>query len=62
MPERERVAFCLGRFEGMAYKDIAAALDTSEPAVKSLIHRATVSVARSLAPVVGTNPMEAAKA
>lgn len=57
LPERERVAFCLGRFEGLAYKDIAAALDASEAAVKSLIHRATLSVARSLAPVVGTNVM-----
>ena len=62
LPERERVAFCLGRFEGMAYKDIAAALDASEPAVKSLIHRATVSVARALAPVLGADPLQAAKA
>jgi RNA polymerase sigma-70 factor (ECF subfamily) len=57
LPERERVAFCLCRFEGLAYKDIAAALDASEPAVKSLIHRATLSVARGLAPVLGANPV-----
>jgi len=61
LPERERVAFSLCRFEGMAYKDIAAALDTSEAAVKSLIHRATVAVAHRLAPVVGANPLEAAR-
>jgi len=61
LPERERVAFTLCRFEGMAYKDIALALDTSEPAIKSLIHRATVAVAERLAPVVGQNPLEAVR-
>ncbi len=61
LPERERIAFSLCRFEGMAYKDIAAALEASEAAVKSLIHRATLSVARRLTPVVGVNPLEAAR-
>ena len=61
LPERERVAFTLCRFEGMAYKEIALALDTSEPAVKSLIHRATVSVAERLTPLVGQNPLEAVR-
>jgi RNA polymerase sigma-70 factor (ECF subfamily) len=32
----------------MAYKDIAEALETSEAAIKSLIHRASLSVARHL--------------
>ena len=45
---RERTAFMLCRFEGMAYKDIAATLETSEAAVKSLIHRATLGVAKRL--------------
>ncbi len=44
MSERERAAFTMCRFEGMAYRDIAASLDSSESAVKSLIHRATVQV------------------
>jgi RNA polymerase sigma-70 factor (ECF subfamily) len=61
LPARERAAFSLCRFEGMAYKDIAATLEASEAAVKSLIHRATVSVAKRLAPVLGVNPLEAAK-
>lgn len=43
---RERAAFTLARFEGLAYRDIAEALGASEPAVKSLIHRATLAVAR----------------
>ena len=32
----------------MAYRDIAAVLQASEAAVKSLIHRATLSVARHI--------------
>jgi RNA polymerase sigma-70 factor, ECF subfamily len=48
MSERERAAFAMCRFEGMAYKDIAGALDASEAAVKSLIHRATLHVVRQL--------------
>jgi RNA polymerase sigma-70 factor (ECF subfamily) len=50
---RERAAFSMCRFEGMAYKDIADALETSEAAVKSLIHRATLAVARHLEPFGG---------
>ena len=44
MSERERAAFTMCRFEGMAYRDIATSLEASESAVKSLIHRATVQV------------------
>ena len=46
---RERAAFTLSKFEGLAYKDVADALECSEAAVKSLIHRATISVAKHLA-------------
>ncbi len=48
MSERERAAFTMCRFEGMAYRDIAEALEASEAAVKSLIHRATLAVARKV--------------
>lgn len=48
MTERERAAFTMCRFEGMAYRDIADALEASEAAVKSLIHRATLAVARKI--------------
>ena len=48
MSERERAAFTMCRFEGMAYKEIATALSASESAVKSLIHRATLGLARSI--------------
>jgi RNA polymerase sigma-70 factor (ECF subfamily) len=48
MSERERAAFTMCRFEGMAYREIAEALEASEAAVKSLIHRATLAVARKV--------------
>lgn len=48
LSERERTAFTLCRFEGMAYRDIAEVLQASEAAVKSLIHRATLAVAQRI--------------
>jgi RNA polymerase sigma-70 factor (ECF subfamily) len=48
MSERERAAFSMCRFEGMAYRDIADALEASEAAVKSLIHRATLQVVKQI--------------
>lgn len=48
MSERERAAFTMCRFEGMAYQDIAFAMEASEGAVKSLIHRATLQVMKQL--------------
>ncbi len=48
MSDRERAAFTMCRFEGMAYRDIAEALESTESAVKSLIHRATVQVTRHI--------------
>ncbi len=51
LPEKQRAAFVLCRFEGLSYEEIARALDTSVAAVKSLVHRATVRAATALAPV-----------
>jgi RNA polymerase sigma-70 factor, ECF subfamily len=48
MSDRERAAFSMCRFEGMAYREIAFALEASEAAVKSLIHRATLAVAKKV--------------
>ena len=57
MSARERAAFTMCRFEGMAYRDIAEALEASESAVKSLIHRATLAVARRIEALeAGTMP------
>jgi RNA polymerase sigma-70 factor (ECF subfamily) len=53
LPETQRAAFVLARFEGLAYEEIAQVLGTTVPSVKSLVHRATVSAARALAPWSG---------
>jgi RNA polymerase sigma-70 factor (ECF subfamily) len=48
MNERERAAFAMARFEGLPYRDIAEALEASESAVKSLIHRASLQMQAQL--------------
>jgi len=49
LPESQRAALVLARFEGLPYEEIAQVLGTTVPSVKSLVHRATVSAARALA-------------
>jgi len=49
LPEKQRAAFLLARFEGMPYEEIAEVLSTTVPSVKSLVHRATVAAASALA-------------
>ena len=50
LPEKQRAALVLCRFEGLSYEEIAQVLETTVPAVKSLIHRATVAAAEALGP------------
>ncbi len=52
LPDKQRAAFVLGRLEGMSYEEIAEVLGTTVPAVKSLVHRATVAAAQALEPHV----------
>jgi RNA polymerase sigma-70 factor (ECF subfamily) len=58
LPEKQRAALILCRFEGLSYEEIAEALDTSVSAVKSLCHRATVAAAAALAPFQPAAPQE----
>jgi RNA polymerase sigma-70 factor (ECF subfamily) len=53
LPDKQRTAFVLTRFEGLSYEDVAEVLETSVSAVKSLVHRATVAAAAALAPFSG---------
>ena len=41
LPPKQRAALLLSRFDGMAYRDVAEALGTTEGAVKALLFRAT---------------------
>ncbi|HET6440179.1 MAG TPA: RNA polymerase sigma factor [Anaeromyxobacter sp.] len=50
LPERQRAALVLCRLEGLSYEEIAQVLEVTVPAVKSLVHRATVAAAEALAP------------
>jgi RNA polymerase sigma-70 factor (ECF subfamily) len=48
LSDRERLALSLCRLQGLSYREIAEVLETTESAVKSLIHRATIALARQL--------------
>jgi RNA polymerase sigma-70 factor (ECF subfamily) len=50
LPERQRLAVLLCKFEGLSYADIAAALELSPQAVKSLLSRARVNLREILQP------------
>jgi RNA polymerase sigma-70 factor, ECF subfamily len=48
IPDRQRMALVLHRFEGLSYLEIAEALETNVDAVKSLLSRARQSLADEL--------------
>jgi len=50
LPDRQRIALILYRFEGLSYKEIAQALGCSLSAVESLIFRAMTSLKERLKP------------
>jgi RNA polymerase sigma-70 factor (ECF subfamily) len=51
LPEKQRAAVLMHKYEGMDYAQIAAVLDCSISAVKSLLFRAYESLRASLAPL-----------
>ena len=48
LPEKQRAALCLAALEGLAYAEVAEALEVSEAAVKALVHRARSALAERL--------------
>jgi RNA polymerase sigma factor (sigma-70 family) len=48
LPENQRIAFTLGKVEGMSYQEIALVMNVSIPSVESLIHRARVRLRSTL--------------
>jgi RNA polymerase sigma-70 factor (ECF subfamily) len=48
LPDRQRQAILLRRFEGMSQREIAATLQTTVPAVESLLQRAMTTLRREL--------------
>ncbi len=49
LPARQREALVLHRFQGLKYKEVAAAMDTTVPGVESLIQRAMAALKVELA-------------
>ena len=49
LPEKQRTAFILNKYEELSYKEIAEVMDTSLSAVESLIHRSKMNLQKSLA-------------
>jgi RNA polymerase sigma-70 factor (ECF subfamily) len=49
LPEKQRAALCLTAVEGLSYAEVAEALEVTEKAVKSLVHRARRSLSARLA-------------
>jgi len=50
LPESQRMALILARYEELPFAEIAAVLDSSEKAIKSLVHRARENLRAKLAP------------
>jgi len=53
LPDRQRQAILLRRYQGMSYREVAGALGCSVPAVESLLQRAMVALRRDLEGKVG---------
>jgi RNA polymerase sigma-70 factor, ECF subfamily len=52
LPEQQRLAVVLSRYHGLPYEDVAASMDTSVPAVKSLLTRARENLSKALSSYV----------
>lgn len=59
LPEQQRLALVLSRFEGCSYEEVAEAMGTTIPAVKSLLTRARDHLRRALGHLVeaGSEPV-----
>jgi RNA polymerase sigma-70 factor (ECF subfamily) len=56
LPPNQRAALLLQHDEGLAYEEIADALETSVSAVKSLLNRARRALMQDLAPLLDRTP------
>jgi RNA polymerase sigma-70 factor (ECF subfamily) len=48
LPENQKIAFILNKYEELAYKEIAEIMNLSLPSVESLIHRAKMNLQKKL--------------
>jgi RNA polymerase sigma-70 factor, ECF subfamily len=54
LPERQRLAILLNKYEGRSYEEVAAAMELTVMAVKSLLTRARVTIREQLEPYLET--------
>jgi RNA polymerase sigma-70 factor, ECF subfamily len=52
LPEKQRVAFILNKYQELSYGEVSEIMKISEKAVKSLIHRAKETLAEKLKPLL----------
>ena len=52
IPEKQRIAFILNKYQELSYAEVAGVMGTSEKAVKSLIHRAREALSERLKPLL----------
>lgn len=52
LPEDQRMAVLLSKYEGLSYRELADAMERSVPAVKSLLVRARENLRRALEPLL----------
>lgn len=57
LPERQRLAILLNKYEGMSYEEVASAMDLTTMAVKSLLTRARVTIREELEPYLETGAL-----
>lgn len=50
LPENQRIAFVLNKFDDQSYKQISGIMNIGLPAVESLIHRAKINLQKHLIP------------
>jgi RNA polymerase sigma-70 factor (ECF subfamily) len=53
LPDRQRLAIMLNKFEGLDYQEVAVQMGLSLPATKSLLHRARMALKEALAVYLG---------
>ncbi|UCF78058.1 MAG: sigma-70 family RNA polymerase sigma factor [Candidatus Eiseniibacteriota bacterium] len=53
LPERQRVALILHKYESLSYEEVAEVLETSLSSVESLIHRAKRNLQKRLVELIG---------
>ncbi len=56
LPERQRLAILLNKFEGLDYREVGEHLGLSVPATKSLLHRARMALKEMLTDAGGEGP------